>query len=773
MAAAPMPGGPSLVDPHHALAVMAAARRERATLGAAWVDGTPLGNGRTGAVVWGDDVPTLTIDHAEFWDRRAEGAPTGEHPFSAFLTALDGGASNWPASWPVHLPRFDVVTPTRLPPSRVRLHGVGRVTAATHDLDTAALAVATTDGRLVVRVLAGYDVVLVEGSGPRPTPVVQWCADPANWEERQGGQPPMAPHPVALFAAWSPAVVTGDVVDGAVGQPVPDGGVVAAAWALRGDDERWWWAMSLASARDGSVEQTVAVAAAARDAVLADPDAAVAAHEAHWRSFHARSWVSLPDPSVQSLWCAEMAKLGGAMRADGPPLGLQGPWSPDGRMPPWGGDLHHNVNVQLSYAPVHVTNHGELADSLHRYVQRAMPEWRELARSLFGVDGLFVPSATDDDGRCRYEWAMVNLAFSSGPWLAQVLHTGWLHSADIRFRDEVLLPFMEGVVVPLSGVLEEGADGRLHLPRSYSPELVPVGGSAWGPDATIDLALLGWLFDALADLLDETGREGAEWRDRAARLAPLPADAGFGVIGGVLTGRAGGLRVRADAPLDRSHRHHSHLIGIHPLRRLTADAADVATRSLVDASIDNLLLAGAGEWVGFSVPWAASIAAYAGRADLALGWLRDYAERWVGPSTFHVQTSVSGMAPTIWNQLGAGMGGDALSLEAGFAFVAAVCDLLVHDHGGVVRIAPAVPTAWGDLSFAGLRAAGGFEVAARVHGGEVVALCVSAHHDAELVVRWPGPGGEMRAHRAHLTAGDRFTHTEPGWTIDDIAPIGD
>jgi len=470
------------------------------------------------------------------------------------------------------------------------------------------------------------------------------------------------------------------------------------------------------------------------------------------------------------LWFAEMAKLGSAVRADGPPLGLQGPWSPDGRMPPWGGDLHHNVNVQFSYAPCAVTNHGELLESLEHYVATALPEWAMLARELFGVDGVFVPSATDDEGRCRYEWAMVNLAFSSGPWLGHVLHTHWRHSGDDDFRTSLLAPFLRGVAMPLLSRLERDEHGRLHVPFGYSPELVP-NGLAWGRDPNIDLALLGWLFDALVELDEMEGLDASPWRDASLALAPLCTDASYGVLGAVLTGRDGGLRVRADAALERSHRHHSHLMAVHPLRRVTA--SNPATRDLAVASLRSLTLSGPGEWVGFSVPWAASIAALAGDGNVALGHLRDYAERWVGPSTFHVQTSVSGMAPTIWNQLGAGMGGDALSLEAGFAFVAAVCDLLVHDHGGVVRIAPAVPTAWGDLSFAGLRAAGGFEVAARVHGGEVVALCVSAHRDAELVVRWPGPGGEMRAHRAHLTAGDRFTHTELGWTIDAIAPIGD
>ncbi len=759
----------TLVDPAHAAHVVAASRRERSDLGAAWVDGTPLGNGRVGAVVWGTQTLTLTVDHAEFWDRRSEGSPPTPHPFTDFLAALDGTPSAWPAQWPVHMPRFDIVAPTRLPPSRIRLHGLGAVTSVVHHLDTAGLEVTTATGACRVRVLAGADVVLVDGVGPVPDLEVHWLSEPANWEQRVGGQPGLAPHPTALFADYEDALRTASPTGGSIVQAVPGSGAVAMAWTRRGDTDRWLVAAALAADRTATPTTVVDTATALCDAVLDDHEQLVDAHERHWAEYHARSWVSVPESEVQALWFAEITKLGAALRADGPPLGLQGPWSPDGRMPPWGGDLHHNVNVQLSYAPVHVTNHGELAESLHRFVRNALPVWRDLCAALFGIEGLFVPSATDDDGRCRYEWAMVNLALSSGPWLAHVVHSAWLHSGDVALRDEVVVPLMEGVAAPLTTLLTEGPDGRLHLPRCYSPELVPAGGAAWGPDATIDLALLRWLFDALADVLDEGGRDGAGWRDRASRLASLPTDAGTGVIGSVLTGRGGGLRVRTDVSLDRSHRHHSHLLPIHPLRQMTAHSADARTRQVVDASVDNLMLAGSGEWVGFSVPWASSIAAHAGRPDVALGYLRDYAERWVGPSTFHVQCSARGLAPTVWNQLGAAMGGDALSLEAGFAFVAAVCDLLVQDHDGVVRLAPAVPEAWGDVAFAGLRAAGGWEVSARIVDRVVVAARVLAHREGELVLRCPGPTG-IAEWRRRLRAGEEFAHTAPGWTVGDIRP---
>jgi hypothetical protein len=689
---------------------------------------------------------------------------------------MRGEPSDWPTAWPVHAPDFGVVTPTRLPPSRLLLHGLGSVVSSRHDLLTGRLHLDTTSGAVTVAVLGGHDVIVISGRGGAPSVTLDWLSDPANWARRPGGQPFLAPHPATLFAGYTAATRSSHAAGDTIGQAVPDGGSVALAWRSREVDDAWVIGLSMAAIRRGDAAEAMARADEELVAVLDHRDAAWDAHDRHWAGFHHRSWVSVPTESVEALWYAEMAKLGSAVRGDGPVLGLQGPWSPDGRMPPWGGDLHHNVNVQFSYAPVAVTNHVDLAESLCRYVTTSMPAWREMATSLFddaATHELFVPSATDDEGSCRYEYALVNLAFSSGPWLGQVLHTMWRHTGDGAYLADVVAPFLRGIAPPLVRLLEPDERGRLHVAAGYSPELVPRDAPAWGRDPAIDLAMLQWLFDALAEVdeaLGDAAADPARWRDLSSRLAPIPSDPPLGSLGGVLHGAAGGWRVRDDVRLDRSHRHHSHLSTVHPLRQATADHPDHAVRALVASSFQQLMLAGPGEWVGFSVPWAASLGAYSGFADVALGHLRDYAERWLGPSTFHLQASHSRQVPTIWNELGGHLGGDALSLEAGFAFVAAVADLLLQDHGGVVRVFPALPSSWGSASFAGLRAAGGFEVAARAHEGRAVAVRVLAHRDASLVLRMPADG-QMVERRRELHAGEEFSEFAPGWTLEDLTPV--
>ena len=57
-------------------------------------------------------------------------------------------------------------------------------------------------------------------------------------------------------------------------------------------------------------------------------------------------------------WYLEMYKLGAATGNGAPPISLQAVWTADnGKLPPWKGDFHHDLNTQLSYWPAYSSNH--------------------------------------------------------------------------------------------------------------------------------------------------------------------------------------------------------------------------------------------------------------------------------------------------------------------------------------------------------------------------------------------------------------------------------
>lgn len=72
-------------------------------------------------------------------------------------------------------------------------------------------------------------------------------------------------------------------------------------------------------------------------------------HMAWWKRFWSKSAISIPNEQLEKQWYLEMYKFGSAARADAPPISLQAVWTADnGRLPPWKGDFHHDLNTQLS-----------------------------------------------------------------------------------------------------------------------------------------------------------------------------------------------------------------------------------------------------------------------------------------------------------------------------------------------------------------------------------------------------------------------------------------
>ena len=76
-------------------------------------------------------------------------------------------------------------------------------------------------------------------------------------------------------------------------------------------------------------------------------------HIAWWNNYWSRSSVSIPDSILAKQYYLEMYKFGCVVRGNTPPISLQAIWTADnGNLPPWKGDLHHDLNTELSYCPV-------------------------------------------------------------------------------------------------------------------------------------------------------------------------------------------------------------------------------------------------------------------------------------------------------------------------------------------------------------------------------------------------------------------------------------
>lgn len=89
-----------------------------------------------------------------------------------------------------------------------------------------------------------------------------------------------------------------------------------------------------------------------------------------------------------------------------------------------------------------------------------------------------------------------------------------------------------------------------------------------------------------------------------------------------------------------------------------------------------------------------------------------------------------------------------MTLEAGFCAAAALMEMLLQSHGGVIRVFPAMPDHWHNACFAGLRAEGAFLVTSRMCDRKVQYVAITSEVGGRCRVRNPWPGaGPVRVSR--------------------------
>jgi len=414
----------------------------------------------------------------------------------------------------------------------------------------------------------------------------------------------------------------------------------------------------------------------------AAPDLATltAEHREWWNAFYRKSFVSVPDGRLHSFYWIQLYKLASATRTDRPPVGTCAQWL---EPTPWPGTWW-NLNVQLEYWLINATGHPEL-DSLSSSLRRFSDNLSLNVPVKYRHDsaGLARTSQedliTDELAEAGDETAPASrLELGNLTW---ALHNAWLsyrHSMDDEVLRELIYPLLRRAINYYLHFLHEGTDGRLHLPRTYSPEY------DFTTDANYDLALLTWGCRTLISSAERLGiadELAPRWQEVLDRLVTPPQD-------------ANGLRIGATRALTSSHRHFSHLLWFHPLQLLDLD--DPSNRDLLERSL--------ARWVGFSgalqgytFTGASSMCSLLGDGDRALGYLSTLLDRYVRPNTMYAETG-----PVI---------------ETPLSGAQSILDMLISSRGDRVTVFPAAPSSWAELAFHDLRAEGAFLIsAARTEG---------------------------------------------------------
>jgi alpha-L-fucosidase 2 len=385
-------------------------------------------------------------------------------------------------------------------------------------------------------------------------------------------------------------------------------------------------------------------------------------------------------------------------RAGSLPANLQGVWN-HSNTPPWNGDYHVNINLQMNYWLAEPTNLSETAVPLFDFIDSLVEPGRMSARKIFGVDGWTLSLNTNIWGFAGLiDWPTAFWQPEAGAWLAQHYYEHYLFARDESFLRQRAYPVMKEAAQFWLHFLVPDADGRLVVSPSYSPEHGPFSAGA-AMSQQIVFELLTNTADAATELNDT-----AFLKSINAALTKLDS--------GIRVGSWGQLqewKQDRDDP-ENDHRHVSHLYALHPGRQIAPDL----TPQFAQAARVSLNARGDGG-TGWAKAWKINLWARLLDGQRAHKLL--------------VEQLRESTLPNLWDTH------PPFQIDGNFGATAGIAEMLLQSQNDIVHLLPALPPAWKNGAVRGLRARGDITVSMRWSGGTLSEMTLESGQSGPVRLR--------------------------------------